>query len=256
MTKSPLEKQLEKQMKQAKQLADRQKREEQKRLREEKRMAEKEATRQRASSIVNGQPLVSGFRIMDETAEDMLNALLQNKTDEEMHISFEDSIFPDNVQMSLALQFEKLIQYGMIGGLLCFDNGGMLDLLQPAISYFSNKEEALKKQAESKEESLGSVYNNYGNMIFGNVSDSQLSVDNSINELSKAIDESGGEDAATLHEILDEVKELIMNIESRRTIPKQKRLAQRITEHAAKHGWFYGAVLQIIGTTTINMLSQ
>lgn len=76
MAKSPIEKQLEKQMKQAKQLADKQKREDQRNLREQKRITAKEAVRQRASSIVNGQPLIEGFRIMDATAEAMLSALL------------------------------------------------------------------------------------------------------------------------------------------------------------------------------------
>ena len=256
MAKSSLEKQLEKQMKQAKQLADKQKREDQRHLREQKRNAAKEAVRQRASSIVNGQPLIEGFRIMDATAEDMLKALLQNKPDGVMHIDFEDDIFPDYVQMSLGVELEKLIQYGMIGGLLSFDTGGMLDLLPPAISYFSEKEAALKRQVESQKQIAGSVYNNYGNMIFGDVSNSQLSVDNSIHELARTIDELGGEDADDLHETLEEIRELIENIEASRSIPKQKRLAQRITDHAAKHGWFYGAVLQLLGTAAFNMIGN
>lgn len=144
----------------------------------------------------------------------------------------------------------------MIGGLLSFDNGGMLDLLPPAISYFSDKEAALKRQAEAQKQIAGSVYNNYGNMIFGDVSNSELSVDNSINELSHAIDEMGGEDATVLHETLDEIKELIENIETSRSIPKQKRLAQKITDHASKHGWFYGAVLQLLGTSAFNMIGR
>ena len=256
MAKSSLEKQLEKQMKQAKQLADKQKREEQRNLREQKCIAEKEAVRQRASSIVNGQPLIEGFRIMDLTSEVMLKALLQSKPDEGMHINFEDYIFPDYVQMSLAVELEKLVQYGMIGGLLCFDNGGMLDLLPQAISYFSDKEEALKKQKETHKRITGSVYNNYGNMIFGDVSNSQLSVDNSINKISRAIDEMGGEDATALHETLEEIKELIENIESSRSIPKRKRLAQKIADHASKHGWFYGAVLQLLGTAAFNLIGN
>ena len=256
MTKSPIEKQLEKQMKQAKQLADKQKREDQRYLREQKRIAEKESIRQRASSIVNGRPLIEGFRIMDVTAENMLHSLLQNKPSEGMHIEFEDDIFPDYVKMSLGVELEKLIQYGMIGGLVSFDNGGMLDLLPPAINYFSDKEAALKRHAESQKQVARSVYNNYGNVIFGDVSNSQLSVDNSIHELASSIDERGGEDADALHEILDEIKELIENIEASRSIPKQKRLAQRITDHASKHGWFYGAVLQLLGTVALNLIGK
>lgn len=100
---------------------------------------------------------------------------------------------------------------------------------------------------------FGSI-TNYGNMVFGNVSGSTLSVDNSIHEIERMIDEQGGEDAAELHELLDEVKELIENMQTSRSIPKQKKLHQRLSDHFAKHGWFYGAVIQLLGTAAITML--
>ena len=93
-----------------------------------------------------------------------------------------------------------------------------------------------------------------GNLILGDVFSSTLSVDNSIQQIDKVIDEKAGEDAEELHELLAEVKELIENIESSRSIPKQKKLHQKLTDHMAKHGWFYGAVLQLLGTATMNML--
>ena len=57
-----------------------------------------------------------------------------------------------------------------------------------------------------------------------------------------------------LKDILEEVKELLANIESSRSIPKQKKLFQRITDHLAKHGWFYGAIIQLLGTSVIQMI--
>lgn len=76
MAKSPLERQLEAQMKQEKQLANKQKREEERRAREQKKMDREAMIRERAASIVNGQPLIEGFRIMDKTAEEILKCLL------------------------------------------------------------------------------------------------------------------------------------------------------------------------------------
>ena len=95
---------------------------------------------------------------------------------------------------------------------------------------------------------------NYGNLVFGNVSGSTLTVDNSIHEIERMIDEHGGEDAEELHELLEEVKELVDNMQSSRSIPKQKKLFQRISGHLEKHGWFYGAVVQLLGTAALNML--
>lgn len=61
MAKSPLERQLEAQMKQEKQLANKQKREGERRAREQKKMEREAMIRERAASIVNGQPLESTY---------------------------------------------------------------------------------------------------------------------------------------------------------------------------------------------------
>ena len=66
--------------------------------------------------------------------------------------------------------------------------------------------------------------------------------------------EKGGEDKEELHELLDEVKELIENIQSSRAIPKQKKLFEKISNHMEKHGWFYGAVVQLLGTAALGLI--
>lgn len=253
MAKSPFEKQIVKQMKQAKQLADKQRHEADKRAREQKRMEHKAAVRDQASSIVNGQPLIEGFRIMDKTAEEILKCLLKCSDRKNSHVNFSDDIFPSYVQMSVGLELEKLTQYGMIGGLWAFDNGGMLDLMPPAFSYFEDKKAALDRQNKREKEHQQGIIN-YGNLVFGNVSGSTLTVDNSIHQIEQAIDEKGGEDKKALHELLDEVKELIENIQSSRSIPKQKKLFEKISDHMEKHGWFYGAVVQLLGTAALGLI--
>ena len=92
MAKTPLEKQIAKAQKDAKSTA-------QKQAREARKLAEKEARQQRAASIVNGQPLIEGFRIMDSTSEEMLKCLLEkseNKAGSQRN--FSNDIFPDYVQ--------------------------------------------------------------------------------------------------------------------------------------------------------------
>lgn len=253
MAKSSLERQLEAQMKQAKRLANKQKREEERRAREQKRMEREAMVRNQAASIVNGQPLIEGFRIMDKTAEEVLRCLLTCSDQKGSHVGFPDDIFPSYVQMSIGLELEKLTQYGMVGGVFSFGNGGMLDLLPPAFSYFEEKKAALARQEQHEKERQQSIIN-YGNLVFGNVSGSTLTVDNSIHQIEQAIDEKGCEDKEDLHEVLDEVKELIENMQSSRSIPKQKRLFEKITHHMEKHGWFYGAVIQLLGTAALGLL--
>lgn len=113
--------------------------------------------------------------------------------------------------------------------------------------------EAEKARSHQQNFFSGSFTNN-GNMVFGNVSGSTLSVDNSIHKLERDIEELGGDDKEELQVLLDEVKELIENIQSSRTIPKQKRLFQRLNDHVVKHGWFYGGVVQLLGTAVMKCL--
>ena len=90
--------------------------------------------------------------------------------------------------------------------------------------------------------------------MFGDVSGPTLTVYNSFYKIEQAIEENGGTDKEDLYEILNDVKELIENIQTSRTIPKQKKLFERISDHMEKHGWFYGAVVQLLGTAAINLL--
>ena len=256
MPKSAFEKAIEKQMRQEKQLAAKRKREEDKRARDEAAEARKVALRERATIIVSGQPMVGGMRIMDEAAEEIFKILLSvYKPNDERFVRGSFDIIPVAYHTSLSLEFEKLSLYGVISS-PCVWIGGMWEatITPQGNSYFANKEQALKRDEEEKKQmSVGNI-TNYGNIVFGNVSNSTLSVDNSIHEIKRMIAEHGGEDKAELSELLEEVKELVENMQTSRNIPKQKKLFQRLNDHIVKHGWFYGAVVQLLGTAALTML--
>ena len=97
MAKSPIEKALEKQQKDAKKLA------------------EQEARRQRANAIVIGQPFIGGMRMMDAAAEEILQIILSTYDgNPERNIRGNYDIIPDAYKRSLLLEFEKLSMYGMV----------------------------------------------------------------------------------------------------------------------------------------------
>lgn len=248
MAKTPLEKQIAKAQKDAKSTA-------QKQAREARKLAEKEARQQRAASIVNGQPLIEGFRIMDSTSEEMLKCLLEkseNKAGSQRN--FSNDIFPDYVQYSIAQELEKLVQYGMISIITVWDTGGMLHLLPQAVSYFDDKAEALKKQEERQTMVRAGSIVNYGNLVMGDAINSTFSIDNSVHKIEQEIEEKAGADREELLEILEEVKELMDNIEASRSIPKQKGLFKKLAAHMATHGWFYAEIVALLGQQAITML--
>ena len=245
MAKSPYEKLLEKQIKQAKDAE-----------RKRERDARKQAILDRATIIVNGQPIIGGMRIMDDASEEVFKTILSvYKSNDERYVEGDYDIIPVAYRNSLSLEFEKLSLYGVISSPSVWITGGWEATITPqGITYFENKEQAFKRhEEEQKQMSFGNI-TNYGNIVFGNVSGSTLTVDNSIHQIERMIDERGGEDKAELLELLEEVKELIENIQTSRNVPKQKKLFQKISDHVAKHGWFYGAIVQLLGTATMTML--
>ena len=244
MAKSAIEKQLEKIQKETK-----------KKEREDKRAAAKEALILRASTIIGSQPNIDGVPIMDKTAEEVLRILIelcQNKDSGFVNYKWES--FPISLQHSMSLELEKLVQYGMITSVNAWMGGGMLNLLPPAFTYFKDKEIAVKKQEERKMSIHIEKLENSGTFIAGDAINSTFSVDNSVKNIEKKIEEDGGADKEVLFELLEEVKELIKNIESSRSIPKQKGLFKRISEHMTTHGWFYAEIIALLGQTALQMI--
>lgn len=147
----------------------------------------------------------------------------------------------------------ELCQLGYINVLWADDLPYYVSINNSARTYDERLAEYEEEKANQQYIFSGS-FNNNGNMVFGSISGSTLSVDNSIHKLERDIEELGGDDKEELQELLDEVKELIENIESSRSIPKQKRLFHRLNDHVVRHGWFYGGVIQLLGTAVMKCL--
>ena len=139
MPKSPLEKTIEKQMKES-----------QKQARDAKRQAEKEANdaarRERARTIIDGQPTVNGLRILDANAEELLRIILNVFDGNDSNwVSLSSDKIPQNLFHSLNLELEKLMMYGVATNAFCYLSGECnLHLTQQGKTYFDDKENATK----------------------------------------------------------------------------------------------------------------
>ena len=54
--------------------------------------------------------------------------------------------------------------------------------------------------------------------------------------------------------MLEEVKELCESIKTNNPLPKRANLMTKISNHLEKHGWFYGAVVQLLGTAAMSAM--
>lgn len=134
MTKSALEKDLEKQRKAS-----------EKASRETK-------NRQIAELIISSQPVLYGVRILDPDAEAFLEAILgQYDGNENNHVNFDGTVLTRPLDQSRAVQYEKLKMYGMIASIIPYGNGAIITLSDTAKTYKTRKEEALRRDREEKE---------------------------------------------------------------------------------------------------------
>ena len=98
--------------------------------------------------------------------------------------------------------------------------------------------------------SIGSL-NNTGIFNMGNITDSNITIDNSVSQIEKEIEEKGNEDKEELRQILEEVKDYIDNINATKNIPKNTGLFKRIGNHFNKQQWFYSQVVGLLGQTLL-----
>lgn len=128
MAKDPFTKALEKQMK------------------EQKKAAEAAARRERAKSIIDGQPIIAGFRIMDKDSEELLQIILdQYSENDERFVSLNYDDAPKHMHYSIGLELEKLKMYGVISSYLNYMSGCNINLSSSGLEYFQNKKIALEK---------------------------------------------------------------------------------------------------------------
>ena len=230
---------------------------------EAKRQAERTARETKriavAQSIVDKQPTIGEMKIMDRNSEEILKILLkmyEEKQSYEIQALYED--IPEVYLDGLTQLLDTLQQYGMIFSHNEFIGGSFRFSLSPlALTYFEDKEKAIKDEKEKQMAQNINIQNltaNGSNINFGTISNSTLTVDNLTSEVEKLIEEKGGEDKAELKDLLEEVKELCENIQINSPLPKRTNLMNKISNHLEKHGWFYGAVVQLLGTAAMTAM--
>lgn len=112
-----------------------------KQMKETKKQAEEAARRERAKSIIEGQPFKNGLRILDGNAEQFLKIILDTYDgNEKNHVVGDISVIPENIYYSLNLELEKLMMYGVATNAHCSVSGRWELFLTPqGKSYFKDK---------------------------------------------------------------------------------------------------------------------
>lgn len=138
-----IQKNIKKQIDEEKKLADKQRR-------EAKNQARITARRERAASIVNGQPIIGGMKILDSIAEELVSLICEGNCRDNYMVTNNDVVIPAYLEKDLALEFEKLKQYGLISQYGYYITGCWeITILPSLLNYFERKEKAMMENKQS-----------------------------------------------------------------------------------------------------------
>lgn len=154
MAKSSLEKTLEKYQKEAQKNIKKQIDAEKKLADKQRRDAEKQARitarRERAASIVNGQPTIGDMKIIDSASEELVSLICKGSHRDDYRVTNNDVDIPTYLENDLALEFEKLKQYGLISQYGYYITGCWeITILPCLLSYFERKEKVMMEDKQS-----------------------------------------------------------------------------------------------------------
>lgn len=194
---------------------------------------------------------------LPKNAEILLNEILTSKLpkldiEEKYHLMCKKGVDADEILGILAQLKEKgFIDYGLGGNYELY----ALKIKNEGKTYFERRKSFLNNMQQQTTTTAASVYNITGsNVVFGNAINSTMSIDNSIHEIEKLIDEQGGKEASELKELLAEVKDVIDNMKDAGKVIKNTGLFKRLNQHIQNHGWFYGAVIQLLGQAALMVM--
>ena len=132
-----------------------------------------------------------------------------------------------------------------------------LELTEEGRDYFVNEKEQEMRMPPSQSITVGDVHMHGGTAVIANtahVGDITSNVSTIISDIERNIEEKGGDDKEELRALLNEAKEIAAAITASKAIPEKKGFLKKLSDHFAKQGWFYGAIVQLIGTATLALL--
>ena len=195
------------------------------------------------------------MRILTETEKELLKILilnLENKNSYTCTITYD--VLPEYISPQLKDLLLTLKYSGYCASFSQWLGGAQITLTPEGVNYFE-KEEDYKKMKSKPSININNLNASNSIITFGDVYDSNFNIDNSYTEISKLIDQYGGDDKEELKNLLEEVKDYVENILESKSVGKNKSLFTRIGNHVKKHQWFYQAVVTFIGNAVIKIMS-
>ncbi len=198
------------------------------------------------------------FEELMDNEKELLKKLIEVENNEKDITEYLKNILENDKNNIKRGVIKSLTDNGLLKVFWADDTVYYANLTQSGRTYYEREEKHNKniEKLASRTYNIGTVTASGGNVFIGDVTNSQLNINNSISNIEKEIEDKceSEDEKAELKELLDEVKEIAENIQESGNIARRKKFFEKMSEHLAKHGWFYGAVIDIIGQAAINRM--
>lgn len=194
------------------------------------------------------------FYILPENSKNMLDAILRTENPVQMLSNqFRDASSEEDGVLRGILR--ELIQAGYIQ-IHWADNIPWNVIVNNSARTYDERLNEFQERSNVKPVtavSIGTINAQQGLVSIGDIHSSTISFDYSFEDIKLRIMKDGAEDKDVMNQLLDETKELIELIQVERRIPN-KGFHKKVSAHMEKHGWFYGAIMGLIGNAVLVLL--
>lgn len=198
------------------------------------------------------------FEELPDNAKELLKKLLEvesnnGKLDEILNEEIKNDKTDKIVRGIIGtLKYNGLLNVSWGSGIVSY-----AELTNEGRNYFEREKKYMEQMEKNNRPFINiQSLENSGFLNMGSITDSNITINNSIEQVKSDIEKNGENDKEELFQVLEEVKDYIDNLKDTKSIAKNTGLFKRIGQHFEKHQWFYSEIVALLGQAILLLMGK
>ena len=198
------------------------------------------------------------FEELPDNAKELLKKLLEvesnnGKLDEILNEEIKNDKTDKIVRGIIGtLKYNGLLNVSWGSGIVSY-----AELTNEGKNYFEREKKYMEQMEKNNRPFINiQSLENSGFLNMGSITDSNITINNSIEQVKSDIEKNGENDKEELFQVLEEVKDYIDNLKDTKSIAKNTGLFKRIGQHFEKHQWFYSEIVALLGQAILLLMGK
>ena len=198
------------------------------------------------------------FEELPDNAKELLKKLLEvesnnGKLDEILNEEIKNDKTDKIVRGIIGtLKYNGLLNVSWGSGIVSY-----VELTNEGRNYFEREKKYMEQMEKNNRPFINiQSLENSGFLNMGSITDSNITINNSIEQVKSDIEKNGENDKEELFQVLEEVKDYIDNLKDTKSIAKNTGLFKRIGQHFEKHQWFYSEIVALLGQAILLLMGK